>query len=422
MNIVYLLIGLITGIILGLLLYRLLFGGAGKEAEEKLQLMEGYLKENRQKLEERERELLDLNRQLAAKEADFKNLSQQMAEQKTEVEKLYQKFNTEFKNLANEILEEKSRKFTEQNKTNLKAVLDPLGERLKDFEKKVQEAYDKEAQQRFSLKEEVRNLAELNKRISAEADNLTRALKGDSKTRGSWGEMILESILEKSGLVKDREYFVQPSFTLDDGTRLQPDIIVTYPGDRNVVIDAKVSLADYEKYNSANDEKEKEKALKNHLNAVRNHIQLLSRKNYQDIYDLDSLDFVMLFMPIEPAYLVVIEKDPDLWNYAYQKRILLLSPTNLIAALKMIASLWRQEYQNQNAMEIARQGGALLDKFYSLLDDLKMVGDRLRQTQNAHEDAVKKLSRGRGNLIKRAQDIEALGAKATKTIPDKFKE
>lgn len=262
-------------------------------------------------------------------------------------------------------------------------------------------------------------MAELNQQVSREASNLTKALKGDTKARGSWGEVILESILEKSGLVKDREYFVQASFSDDHGKKVQPDVIVAYPGDRSVVIDSKVSLLAYERYVS---EEEQEKALKDHLQSVRNHIRNLSGKNYQHIYQIKSLDFVMLFMPIEPAYYLAIQYDTELWSYAYDKRILLISPTNLIAALKMIESMWRQEYQSKNVMEIARQSGALYDKFEGLLSDLVDIGKKLDSAQNSYKSSMTKLAEGKGNLISRVEQIKKLGAKTKKTLPQNLLE
>jgi len=232
--------------------------------------------------------------------------------------------------------------------------------------------------------------------------------------------MILESILERSGLAKDREYVVQPSFQADDGRRMQPDVVVSYPGNRSVIIDAKVSLTAYERMVDASSPDLREKYLKEHLNSIRNHVSDLSNKNYLDIYQVQSLDFIMMFLPVEPAYMVAIKEDPEIWNYAYDRRILLISPTNLLAALKMIASMWRQEHQNKNALEIARQSGDLLDKFYALLSDLNDLGNRLKLTQKSYDDAINKLSEGKGNLIRRAQRIEELGAKTKKNLPDNF--
>jgi len=420
MEVLYGVLGLIAGGGIVYLILRSWLAGRQQYMKEKvIGLEEETLALNRQ-IKEREAEMIQLTRELAVVTTNHKNLKEKLEEQKTEISKLQDQFRIEFKNLANEIFEEKSKKFTEQNRSNLDQLLKPLGEKIRDFEKKVGDAYDKEAQQRFSLKEEVKRLAELNKKIAEDAENLTRALKGDSKSQGNWGEMILESILERSGLAKDREYIVQPSFQGDDGRRMQPDVVVSYPGNRSVIIDAKVSLTAYERLVDAGSSELREKYLKEHLISIRNHVTELSNKNYLDIYQVQSLDFIMMFLPVEPAYMVAIKEDPEIWNYAYDRRILLISPTNLLAALKMIASLWRQEYQNKNALEIARQSGDLLDKFYALLSDLNDLGNRLKLTQKSYDDAINKLSEGKGNLIRRAQRIEELGAKTKKNLPDNF--
>ncbi len=420
MEVLYLVIGLIAGGGIVYLVMRSLLAGRRQYMKEKVIGLEEETLALDKQIKEREAEMIRLTRELAVSATNHKNLKEKLEEQKTDISNLQDRFRIEFKNLANEILEEKSKKFTEQNRSNLDQLLKPLGEKIRDFEKKIGDAYDKEAQQRFSLKEEVKRLAELNKKISEDAENLTRALKGDSKSQGNWGEMILESILERSGLAKDREYTVQPSFQGDDGRRMQPDVVVTYPGNRSVIIDAKVSLTAYERLVDAPSPELREKYLKEHLNSIRNHISELSNKNYLDIYQVQSLDFIMMFLPVEPAYLVAIKEDPEIWNYAYDRRILLISPTNLLAALKMIASLWRQEHQNKNALEIARQSGDLLDKFYALLSDLNDLGNRLKLTQKSYDDAINKLSEGKGNLIRRAQRIEDLGAKTKKKLPDNF--
>jgi len=385
--------------------------------DEKVEEFSKRLNENKFELDQERNKNLDLSKALSTKEAELRNINEKLETQKKDLENIQAKFAIEFKNLANEIFEDKSKRFTDQNKTNMHEILKPLNEKIKDFEKRVEETYNKESKERFSLQNEIKRLFELNQQLSSDANNLTRALKGESKTQGNWGEVILENILERSGLVKDREYFVQTSFTNDAGKRLQPDVIITYPGERSVVVDSKVSLTAYERYVSADNEKEKENALKEHLVSIKNHINELSIKNYQDIYQLNSLDFVMMFLPIEPAYLLAIEKDHELWNYAYEKRVLLISPTNLIAALKMIASLWRQEYQNRNALEIAQKSGDLYDKFVSLLEDLKDIGKKLESTQVSYKSSMNKLVEGKGNLIKRAEDIRELGAKTKKIIP-----
>ena len=406
MELVYLVIGLIIGLVAGAVMVYLVIRKQGDG--------------NQGDLREKDGEILQLNRDLAVRDTDLKNLTEKLNAQKEDLSRLQDQFRLEFKNLANEIFEEKSKRFTEQNKSNLNELLKPLGEKIKDFEKKVEETYDKETQQRVSLKEQVKQLADLNRKIGEDAENLTRALKGDSKAQGNWGEMILESILEKSGLVKDREYYVQQSFTTEEGNRLQPDVLVSYPGNRSVIVDAKVSLTAYERFANEEDPKIRERHLKEHLTSVRAHITELSNKNYLEIYQVQTLDFIMLFLPVEPAYLLAIKEDPELWNFAYEKRILLISPTNLLAALKMISSLWRQEHQNKNALEIARQSGDLLDKFYALLKDLNDLGSKLTSTQKSYDEAINKLSEGKGNLIRRARRIEELGAKTRKKLPDGF--
>ncbi|MCK9204491.1 MAG: DNA recombination protein RmuC [Bacteroidales bacterium] len=386
-------------------------------AEENIRILKEQLNSAHIQIIEKDDIILDLNRKLSTKSAEFEGLQGKLKEQQGDLEKLQDRFREEFKNLANDILEEKTRKFTEQNRTKLDEILKPLGEKIRDFEKKVEETYDKESKQRFSLEREIKNLSELNQQISKEANNLTNALKGQAKARGNWGEIILETILEKSGLTKDREFFVQSSYTNEHGKRLQPDVVVAYPGEKHVVIDSKVSLVAYERYAAAETKEEQEAAARDHLVSIRNHITDLSSKNYQDIYALKSLDFVMLFMPIEPAYLLAMQADPNLWNFAYERRILMISPTNLIAALRMIANLWRVEYQNKNAMEIARQSGELYDKFTGFLIDLEDIGAKLDATQRVYDASMNKLSTGKGNLIRRVENIKALGAKAGKEIP-----
>jgi DNA recombination protein RmuC len=423
MNLVlYVLSGLVAGILAGYFLFRSLRSNALNLHREKIEALGLQLADLKSEEAKSREEILRLTRENSFQKAENQSLEKRLQEQKEEILRMNEKLNLEFKNLANEILEEKTKKFTVQNKENLDLILKPLSERIKEFEKKVDETYDKEAQQRFSLKEEVKKLADLNQKVSEEAGNLTRALKGETKTQGNWGEMILESILEKSGLVKEREYRIQPALRDEEGNLARPDIVVEYPAERFVIIDSKVSLVHYERYVSSEDPDEKEKLIAEHLQSVKNHILNLSRKNYQDLYDVKSLDFVMLFMPVEPAYLLAIQQDHELWNYAYEKRILLMSPTNLIAALKMISSLWRQEQQNRNAKEIAKRSSDLLEKFYGLLSDLEDLGNKLNSTRKTYDEAIKKISTGKGNLIKRAEDIRKLGASPGKSIPAGFLE
>ena len=417
MEFIYLIVGIVIGAAATWLISRAGNKGSLMVGNEKVLFMTSENEKLRNDIAIKDNALLEINKKLASRESDYQHLNTKLNEQKAEIEKLQEKFTIEFKNLANDILDEKTKKFTEQNKTNLDQILKPLNDKIKDFEKKVEEAYDKESQQRFSLKEEVKRLAELNQVVSNEAANLVRALKGEAKTQGNWGEVILERILEKSGLVKDREYYVQKSFETEEGKKLQPDVVIIYPGERTVVVDSKVSLIAYERYVSSASPEEQESAIKDHLISVKRHIDDLSAKGYHTLYELKSLDFVMMFLPIEPAYLIAIQSDPGLWNYAYDRRILLISPTNLIAALKMVESMWRQEYQNKNAEEIARQSGALYDKFEGLVTDLIDLGKRLNSTTDFYKDSMNKLTDGKGSLIARVENIKKLGAKTKKSLP-----
>ncbi len=410
-------IGLILGGFTLFLIFNNRLNSEKKLSAERINDLNRSIEEEKKSNDQKEKEILDLTGRISARESDYKHLNDKMLEQKSEVEEIQEKFRIEFRNLANDILEEKTKKFTEQNSVRLGEILNPLNQKIKEFEKKIEETYDKETQQRISLKEEVKRLAELNQIVSKEASNLTKALKGEAKTQGNWGEVILENILEQSGLVKNREYFVQPSFTNDSGTRLQPDIVVTYPGERSVIIDSKVSLTAFERYITAVSEEKQEAALREHLISIRNHVKELSSKSYHEIPQLKALDFVMMFLPVEPAYYLAIQEDPELWNFAYEKRILLISPTNLIASLKMIESMWRQEYQNKNVMEIARQSGALYDKFVGLISDLSDLGKRLDSAKIHYSSTMNKLSEGKGSLVSRVEQIKKLGAKTKKTLP-----
>ncbi|NOU15966.1 MAG: DNA recombination protein RmuC [Bacteroidales bacterium] len=351
-------------------------------------------------------------------EMENKYLKESLEKQKLELEDIGKKFSNEFKLLADQILEDKTQRFTKMNQENLDRLLKPLGENILLFQKQVQDVYEKESKERFSLGNEVKQLRELNQTISQEAKNLTEALKGQAKTQGNWGEMILESILEKSGLVKGREYSVQESVKDVEGKRFQPDVIISYPDNRKVVIDSKVSLVAYERYSSSTNKEDQDKAIIEHLRSIRNHIDSLSSKNYQDM--VGSLDFVMMFIPIEPAYMVVMEADSELWNYAYSKRVLLISPTNLIVALKMIHNLWQHEYQNRNALDIANRGGLLYDKFVGFVENLQAIGENIHKAHASYESAFSQLKDGKGNLITQAKQLKELGVKAKKTIPNEL--
>lgn len=366
---------------------------------------------------ERERSRSAENK-LARLSADYENLQVKMSEYKREVEQLQEKFKTDFKNIANELLEDKSKKFTEQNRQNIDEILTPLKEKLKDFEKKVDDTHKESLEKNAGLIQQIKHLKEMNQQMSDEARNLTRALKGDTKTQGTWGEVILESILDKSGLTKGREYTVQASFLTEDGRRVQPDIIINLPEGKKIIIDSKVSLVDYEKFTSAENETEKQTHLRNHVQSVRRHIKLLGEKNYQNIYNT-SPDFVLMFIAIEPAFGVALQTDNTLFQEALEKNIVVISPTTLLATLRTIASMWKQEYQNQNVREIARQAGSLYDKFASLLGDLEDIGKRIKSSQDAYADAMTKLT-GKDNLLRKVERLKELGAETSKTIPQKW--
>ncbi len=385
--------------------------------EERNALNENSLKQATAELNLERAKVIELNSSLSSLKSDYNNLQDKLGEQKTEIEKLQEKFTKEFENLANKILDEKSTKFTQQNKDNLDQILKPLNEKIKDFEKKVEDIHLKDSNERAGLREQIKSLHELNQQMTKEAANLTSALKGQTKTQGNWGEFILESILEKSGLVKGREYLVQESLTTESGKRFQPDVLVMLPESKTIVVDSKVTLVAYERFCSAENDEDKSYALREHILAIRNHIKNLSSKNYQQLYQIQSLDFVLMFLPVEPAFSLAVQYDSEIFNDAFEKNIVIVSPSTLLATLRTIASIWRQENQNKNALEIARQSGALYDKFVGFVDDLITVGKKIDDAKGSYSDAMKKLHEGRGNLVTSAEKIKALGAKATKSLP-----
>ncbi len=388
-------------------------------AEEKFLHLQEEHSRLLESVKEKDKDTLQLSTTLATRESEYRALLEKLKDQKKEVEELHDKLNVQFKNLANEILEEKSKKFTDQNKLQISEILNPLKEKISEFEKKVEQTNKENIDRHASLKEQIVSLKELNQRITQDAENLTRALKGDSKSQGTWGEFILEKILERSGLIKNQEYFTQESHVSEDGRRLQPDVIVKLPEGKNIIIDSKVSLVAYERFVNTDDENEKKEHIKNHILSIRNHIKSLSEKNYQDL-PVNSLDFVLLFMPVEPAFGVALQHDERLFQDAYDRNILIVNPSTLLVALRMVANLWRQEYQNRNAMEIAKQGGDLYDKFKNFTDDLLQLGTKLSSTQKTYDDAMKKLSTGTGNLVTRAERLKKLGAKVKNNLDSKL--
>ena len=323
----------------------------------------------------------------------------------------------QFKALANEILEDKSKRFTDQNQTNLGALLDPLKLKITEFQTKIEDNYVKEGRDRTALGEQVRQLMELNQHLSEDAKNLTRALRGSSKAQGTWGEWILEKVLEASGLRKGEEYVVQSSHTREDGTRALPDVILHLPEGRSLVIDSKVSLVAYEEFAVTENEAERAAAGKRHMESIKGHIKGLSGKNYQTLYSLNSLDFVLLFVPIEPAFMLAVASDRDLFMEAWNRNVLLVSPSTLLFVVRTVAHLWRQEAQSRNAQEIAKRGAELYDKFVGFMEDMNSLGQRLKQAHTAFEDANNKLTNGRGNLVGQAQKLRQLGVKPSKSLP-----
>ena len=364
-----------------------------------------------------------IQKQLAILQTQLETAHEKLSDQKTELEAIGEKFRFEFRNLAQGILEEKTAKFTQVNEEKMKAILGPLKTELIDFKKKVDDTYDKESKERFTLGREVQRLIEMSQQVSQEANNLATALKGNNKQQGNWGEMILESILSYSGLTKGREFLTQ-EFLRDNagniikdenGKGLQPDVTLIYPDQRKIIIDAKVSLVAWDQYVAEDNVEAQKQFLKEHVQSVRSHIDGLSRKNYP--YYAQALDYVLLFIPIEPAFLEAVKTDLHLWKYAYDKRIMLVSATNLLAILKIIADLWRVEQQNHHAIEIADKAGALYDKFAGFIENLELVGKKLQDAQLAYDTAFRQLSTGRGNIISRTEELKKMGANASKQLP-----
>lgn len=427
-NLIFLVVGLLIGAGTGYLLFKVTHTNTPQQSEElksqlKLEierstkLAEDFQQINQDLREEREK-IIHLTNENAGLKANFANLEEKFADRNVEVTRIQEKFAAEFKNLANQIFEDKSKKFTEQNKSNLGDLLRPLGEKLTQFEQKVEQSDKDNVARNSALREQIIALRELNHKISEDAKNLTKALKGDVKTQGNWGEVILESILEKSGLEKGREYFTQETHQNEEGRRLRPDVIIKLPENKNLVIDAKVSLVAYEKYMNAEDQNEQAQHLKDHLVSVKAHIKGLAEKNYHQLFDGGNLDYVLMFLPIESAFSLVVQHGGELYNDAHEKSIIIVSPATLIATLRTVASIWKHEYQNKNALEIARQGGTLYDKFKAFVDDLIAVGHSLDKSKSQYSDAMNKLVSGKDNLIRKTERLKELGAKTNKKMDD----
>ncbi|MEQ8812255.1 MAG: DNA recombination protein RmuC [Imperialibacter sp.] len=376
----------------------------------------GYVQEIKS---EREK-VIQLSTRNSTLEANYKNLQERLDEHKKEVAELQQRFTVEFKHLAQEIFEEKSKKFTDQNKTNIAEVLNPLREKIAEFEKKVEDTNKESLKWNSSLSEQIKNLRELNQQITKEAENLTRALKGDSKSQGSWGEMQLEAILEKAGLQKDIHYFKEKNFKNEDGSNQRPDYIIKLPDEKYLVLDSKVSLtADTNFFNAEND-LEQAKFLKMHIDSIYSHIKLLGERNYQNLYEISQPDYVMMFVANEPALTVAYKEDHALYEKGLDKNIVLVSTTTLLATLRTISYIWKQDMQNKNAEEIARQAGALYDKFDGFVADLVKVGNSLKQTKENYDAAMNKLVDGKDNLVRKTERLRELGAKTTKQLDQRL--
>lgn len=429
-------IALVIGIFIGKLLFKAQSQSEKSGLEEKVNGLNGQIEQlknqlvsdknqfekalfqsnNEKEIIRTEKEVLAI--QLSKKEVDFDNLLERNKEQKEEVNQLQEKFTKEFENLANKILDEKTNKFTEQNKENMKNILSPLQDKIQLFEKKVEDTHKESIDYHAALRQQIVGLREMNEQMSKETINLTKALKGDSKMQGNWGELVLERVLEKSGLEKGREYEVQQSFTNEEGTRILPDVIINLPDGKKMVVDSKVSLTAYERFVNEENEEEKELFLKEHTLSIKRHVEQLSAKNYQDIYQMESPDFVLLFIPIEPAFALAINSDNSLYNKAFEKNIVIVTPTTLLATLRTIDSMWTNQKQQENALEIARQAGALYDKFEGFVNDLVKIGKKMDEAKSEYGNAMNKLVEGKGNLVTSVEKLKKMGAKAKKSLPE----
>jgi len=430
MDIISITIGLAAGFLLGFLVLRIIQQNREKQQlktavqqEERLRVLETENTKLAAQLTETTIQREQLQRQATLAEAENNSLLDKLQTQKRDIDELHKKFTLEFENIAAKILETNSEKITTTNRKNLGEVLNPLREKIDLFEKKVEDTYRQGLKDQTDLRAELKKLYELNARISEEAGNLTKALKGDVKKQGNWGEVVLERILERSGLNEGEQgYRKQFSDTAEDGKRIQPDIVINLPDNKHIIIDSKVSLLAYERAVNAIDEKERLQAVKEHLLSLKTHIKGLSEKHYQTARQLNSPDFVLLFIPVESSFGLAVQEDHELFSFAWDMKVVLVSPSTLLATLRTIASVWQQENQTRNAIEIARQGGALYDKFVGFVADLEKVGKSISAAQNNYSDAMNKLQNGSGNLVSRVENLKKLGAKTTKELPGGWSE
>jgi DNA recombination protein RmuC len=429
-------VALFMGIYLGKMLSASKFQSEKAISEERLNAINGQLQMQKEQFENEKNNLHkqlqlsitekenirtekdSLAIQLSKKEVDFENLWERHKEQKSEINELQEKFTKEFENLANKILEEKSAKFTEQNTVNMKSILTPLQDKILVFEQKVEQTHKESIDYHAALRQQIIGLSEMNAQMSKETLNLTKALKGDSKMQGNWGELVLERVLEKSGLEKGREYEVQQSFTNAEGNRVLPDVVINLPDGKKMIVDSKVSLSAYEKWVNEESELLKIEFLKEHVISIKRHVEQLGSKNYHDLYHMESPDFVLLFIPMEPAFAIALNEDPSLYTKAFDRNIVIVTPSTLLATLRTIDSMWTNQKQQENALEIARQAGALYDKFEGFVSDLVRIGNKIKDTKTEYESAMNKLVDGKGNLISSVERLKKMGAKAKKALPE----
>ena len=383
-----------------------------KRLEDQIAFITQELNQERDLLAESKNRLNDLSSDHATLSANLYNLQERYQEILLDEKGKQEKFEL----LANRILDEKTKRFDEQHKEGIKEILNPLKERIHRFEEKVDLTNKETISRHSALNTQLNHLKELNNQITKETTNLTNALKGDNKTQGNWGEIILESILQKSGLVKDREYIVQPTFKNEHGKMIRPDVVINLPDNKKIIIDSKVSLKAYDSFLSSDNDADQNIALKALSLSVKTHIDGLSSKNYHDIYNIDSPDFVLMFIPIDTAFAAALSHNPELYNYAFDKNIVIVTSSTLLATLKTVDSMWKNEKQQKNAIEIAEEAGKMYDKFSNLVEDFVKIGERLDMTKNVYDESMKKLSTGKGNLVAKAEKMKSLGAKANKSL------
>ncbi len=433
MDILFLSGGLVAGLVIGYIIGRLLFKSKLSEVKNELQQQNAVLQTRFDELKKDYEKLeLKLNEESAGKheaelkvaslKSDYGNLEEKLETERKQLEELQKRFQTEFENIANKILKQNTLEFSQTSTKNMTDLLKPLKEKITSFEKKVEETYEKSLKDQTDIKVELKKLYELSMALDKDAKDLTNALKADTKKQGNWGEIILERVLERSGLIKNEEYFMQYSAKSDDGATLRPDVVIRLPEEKHLVVDSKVSLTAYTEYSSAETDSQRELSLKKHLDSIKKHVNELSEKDYSKLLGINSPDFVLMFMPVEPAFGLAVQADHELFNYAWRRKVVIVSPTTLLATLRTIASIWKYEKQSQNAQEIARRGGLLYDKFVSFVKDLEAVGASLGRAEKAYEEAHKKLTSGRGDLISQAEQLKTMGVITKKSLPTEYLE